>query len=79
MAEYIVGKYDEEFLAKHWKRKEGAYERIVRCKDCKRSWVRSNGDVICRHRRFGLRETEFDLVYVEPYGFCAWGERRQDD
>ena len=50
-------------------------ERIVRCRDCKHS-IR-NG-TICRHRRFAMRESDFDIVYVEPYGFCAWGDRRAE-
>lgn len=50
-------------------------KRIVHCRDCKHSV--KNG-TICRHRRFSMRESDFDIVYVKPYGFCAWEDRRAE-
>ena len=43
------------------------YERIARCRDCK--WFDFD---ICACKRSPLH------MAVEPDGFCAWGERKED-
>lgn len=53
-------------------------EEIVRCEDCKRSYEVINGlnelQLRCKHW------LDDDTPYiVTPNGFCAWGERRDDD
>lgn len=66
MAEYII--WSDENLP------EKDFTRITRCRDCKHS--RRNGTV-CFNQRFTMRETEFDLVYVEPDGFCSLGTPKE--
>lgn len=74
MAEFVV-EYPDDLVAEGYVETfVNVYESIVRCRDCKFS--RRNG-TICRHKRFTMRETEFDMVYVEPYGFCYWGKKRE--
>lgn len=46
----------------------GEPEPIVRCRDCKYS--DDDPGVLCDLRG--------NYVIVEPDGFCAWGERKQD-
>lgn len=43
-------------------------ERIVRCRDCRRSFEK-RGELWCR----GIIGPS-----IEPDGFCAWGEERED-
>lgn len=43
-------------------------ERVVRCRDCRRSFE-ERGDLWCR----GIVGPP-----IEPDGFCAWGERRDE-
>lgn len=82
MAEYIVGKYEEEFLAKNWSRREGAYERLVRCKDCKYSQLVFNTFTGFVERQcFGYLVTIWDYENDKPLdnpvsdnSFCSWGE-----
>lgn len=70
MAEYIFSttelfNIDESWLSQH--------EQIVRCKDCMFFlkgeycwvWADDKGD-------------EEGYVYVEPDGYCKWGERKDD-
>ena len=50
-----------------------AREEIIRCRDCKyskRYWNREKP--LCR------RLLPVFSFYVDPDGFCAWGERRDD-
>jgi len=50
-------------------------ERIVRCKDCRKSEM---GGTRCRlWRTFDLFRTPVH-AYVEPNGFCSWGEPMED-
>ena len=43
---------------------------VVRCRDCKHG---VDGGLWCKHfANYG------DLPTVQPDGFCAWGERRED-
>lgn len=66
MSEYIYGTDDHQG---HWL----TGERIVRCRDCKRSeeW---QGRTFCH--KFSMSSSAG--WPVEPDGFCAWGERRDD-
>ena len=75
MAEHIFG---DRVI---WQRKEGGItfetvkmnaeqrERIVRCRDCRRSFE-ERGDLWCR----GIVGPP-----IEPEGFCAWGEPREEE
>lgn len=50
-------------------------ERIVRCKDCRMSEMSGTR---CRlWRTLDLFRTPVH-AYVEPNGFCKWGEPRED-
>lgn len=47
-------------------------EEVVRCRDCVHAHERAK---YCdRFSSCGLT----DFVDVEPYGFCAWGKRREE-
>jgi len=46
-------------------------EEIVRCRDCK---FGVDGGKYCAE---GCADS-WDWRNVEPYGFCAWGERKED-
>lgn len=53
-------------------------KRIVRCKDCKfYKEEETRWDTVewCLLQK----ENGGDAVMVDPDGFCAWGERREDD
>ena len=65
MMEYIIA--DQFEVISKWSDKP---EEIVRCRDCKH-YDPCEKDGIC------LR-LKFFHVYVEPDGFCAWGERRSE-
>lgn len=66
MSEYIITVHDEP-------EEDGCYrltksaEPIVRCRDCRFSLAHGNG---CGRNQ--------DIYDIEPGGFCAWGERRED-
>lgn len=49
-------------------------ERVVRCRDCKHAYKEGT---LCTH--FALQD-DYNMSltpsFVEPDGFCAWGERR---
>lgn len=52
-------------------------EEIVRCEDCKYydhlpKPFRGHSDWCLLHKNVGM-------IAVTPNGFCAWGERRDDD
>ena len=67
MSEYIV-KYISKYMLD-----EGVFERaeqIVRCRDCEFFNPR---DVECGGRNW-CKRMSFE---VAPYGFCAWGKRRE--
>lgn len=52
-------------------------ERIVRCRDCKHAECYESGligpFILCSHF-----ESEGCKAMVEPDGFCAWGEQREE-
>nr|DAY77139.1 MAG TPA: hypothetical protein [Caudoviricetes sp.] len=85
MAEYVIT--DEEIVAVIRK----AYEAgkagrevytvrdylnrpLVRCRDCKHYYEHSEEDLVYCINRPILRGDKY--VETEPYGYCAWGERR---
>ncbi|MGM9683138.1 MAG: hypothetical protein ACI3XQ_06030 [Eubacteriales bacterium] len=47
---------------------------VVRCKDCKHSWIHPCGYIHCR--RSGL--LDHDMTFA-PDAFCSYGERRSDN
>ena len=54
-------------------------ERIVRCRDCRYAtdrWSAYHGDNVTYCERFVHLAGYNQSAYVEPNGFCAWGERR---
>lgn len=73
MAEYIV-QIDHPELCVEYGGTNYAdrLERIVRCKDCGDDTTQDG--VKLNHRRYCILQDRI----VEPDGFCAWGERRQD-
>lgn len=78
MSEYIVdvGNADAEHIALLGEQATHCFgypinECIVRCRDCKWCMAYSNA-TYCDRFAHGLPT-------VEPDGFCAWGERRQDN
>ena len=55
--------------------KAAKWDAVVRCKDCKHYYEKSEEDLVfCLNRSFlgGANYAETD-----PNGFCAWGERRE--
>ena len=72
MNEYIVGiaqEYTPAVLGT-----TGVKEKIVRCRNCKH--YRNYGMLGC----WCLRSNDNDSAVPITYnGFCAWGERRDDD
>ena len=69
MAERIIDLPTEKMTTdlRFWLR-----ERIVRCRDCKRSFDECSGYLYCGRRPGHCFETRAD-------GFCAWGERKEVD
>lgn len=59
-------------------------ERIVRCRDCKHGdpFCDSSsypGMIDCAHfAQWDYHDDEPGVCPVEPDGFCAWGEERED-
>ena len=53
-------------------------ERIVRCRDCGRAYQRGDAIYCSRSLRWGSNDRPAPLP-VEPDGFCAWGEPREED
>ena len=51
-------------------------QRIVRCEDCKYSWM--NGTVCHWFESYSGFSDEPIPSTVDPDGFCAWGERKVD-
>lgn len=69
MAEYVVE--EPSGRSASWR----VHERIVRCKDCKHysdhEWIMvTDVSDVCHFFGGGVK--------VEPDGFCAWGERKED-
>lgn len=57
-------------------------EEIVRCRDCinaSETSASSDGNLDCLHfSQWDYYDDEPGHWLVEPDGFCAWGERRDD-
>lgn len=47
-------------------------EEVARCKDCKESYIRKDGRLRCE-------SLYSSLDWVEPNGFCSYGERRDSN
>lgn len=60
-----------EYIYDYTPNKQHRKERIVRCRDCSLC-VEKGYRLYCGLNAGGFPE-------VEPDGFCAWGERRDDD
>ena len=67
MSEYITAWCGSEPSALH-------RERIVRCRDCKYSWM--NGTVCHWFESYNGFSGDPVPSPVDPDGFCAWGVRR---
>lgn len=52
-------------------------ERVTRCRDCAHGYRRSDGIYCSIFLRWGHRDNPVPL-HVEPCGFCAWGEPREE-
>ena len=50
-------------------------ERVVRCRDCKHGM---GGGGLCALFSFPLGDGHIIPADVEPGGFCAWGEPREE-
>lgn len=78
-----IGEY-LEYINVQTKRYMGntIHERIVRCRDCKhfdcKPWMHYNGTVT-DFNCWLFSDYEGTPVGVEPDGFCAWGERREEE
>ena len=53
-------------------------ERIVRCRDCRYSFIGSLSGVTRCMRAFDRYTYGAACAQVAPDGFCAWGEERED-
>ena len=73
MTEYVVDLTDKQTTDLRKVRRE----RIVRCRDCKYSFVGClSGATRCK--RMLIQDTyEPGCMKVDPDGFCAWGEERE--
>ena len=81
MSEYIIEVEYDTFNGTFTQKR---CEEIVRCRDCKHAQVRHplnpitgipTGIEVWRCGHFWNAD---ELPEVEPDGFCAWGERRED-
>ena len=55
----------------------GQREEVVRCRDCGRAYRRGGGVYCSRVLQWGSNDRPAPLP-VDPDGFCAWGERREE-
>ena len=84
MAEYVVKGAEPNETVLHSRTTNGyeawhwlpVREEIVRCKDCKFQHETLDGIILCEFWTDSYDEDA--LPSVEPDGFCAWGERRED-
>ena len=54
-------------------------ERVTRCRDCAHAHEHG-GELDCSHfAQWDYYSDEPGHWYVEPDGFCAWGEPRKED
>lgn len=78
MSEYIYG--TDEHMG-HWL----TGERIVRCRDCVHCYEDRRNTAIGWVDRFACDSKQWSTSSlmpshtIEPNGYCAWGERRNDD
>lgn len=49
---------------------------IVRCRDCKHANIRKGIVHSCDHPALFAKD---EVLWIRPDGFCAWGERRNED
>lgn len=54
-----------------------ARKEIVRCRDCK-FYGCYDGSTWCSRTYEQVPSGTCDYQTVEPYGFCAWGERKSE-
>lgn len=87
MSEYI-GEYVVSLTAKTFTDlRSHRHEQIVRCRDCKHARHESNWQPDKRRKPIDLwlceaewcEGLEGDSPCVKPDGFCAWGERKDDE
>ena len=68
-----------EYIYDYTPNKQHAKEEIIRCRDCTRfipqGTYRFNGGVVNKDTCDVIRGF---VVQIDPDGFCAWGERRED-
>ena len=74
MSEYIV-ELTEENHTRLMAECDGIHEEIVRCRDC--IYYKQDPDPIDPGWPMMCERTGDDMV--EPYGFCAWAERKEVD
>lgn len=67
MSEYILN-LAQEFVENY---PDALREEIVRCRDCRYFNCLWTDCYVCK------RNKENFMPFVEPDGFCAWGERRE--
>lgn len=80
-AEYVVANplnIEVELKSGEIHRPQEIRERITRCRNCVRAYQRSDAIYCSRSLRWGSNDRPAPLP-VEPYGFCAWGEPREED
>lgn len=49
-------------------------EEIVRCRDCE--YARTQEPMRCYRYRYRFNKDRSSINYVEPDGFCAWGDHK---
>ena len=54
------------------RREEIVKDMIVHCKDCKHSYMYSNGWGVCEY----TREHQDKALDITPDHYCGWGERK---
>ena len=67
MSEYIV-QAAEWAIDKNGNSLYSGCEKIVRCRDCAKHTCTPKGSCRC----------DYWITFVEPDGFCSWGERKEN-
>lgn len=82
MSEYIYASSGEP-LANFNGEISLARKKIVRCKDCAKFVPQGtfcfNSDVTIKTNRDACEVVRGYIVQINPNGFCAWGERRENE
>jgi len=76
MSEYVTFDQLREEL-----RKKPDLVEVVRCRDCKHAFKTDSGLLDCTGpltTSWDYYNDDFQINEVEPDGFCAWGERREE-